>query len=92
MSNKTLKQEIEDATLDLNISNLTIDRESAYKGRSSTMVSFNMHSPMGLDTGILDFEIWLANDMGLSREHKAKLVYSYASAEAKAFVGMGGNE
>lgn len=91
MTTKTelgLRGTIEQRCENLNILNLVVDKDASYKGRKSTLVSFHMHNPLGLSTGILSFEIWLANDLTLSQDAKANLVYSYASAEAEAFDGL----
>lgn len=81
----SLRETLQERLKDLNVSKLTIDRNASEHGRPATQVSFVMTDPAGMETGDLNFEIWLANNMGLDHDAMADLTHSYALNQARAY-------
>lgn len=65
-----IKEKITAEMLPYKVSNIVIDRDSAWKGRASTMISFTMTG----DDGPVEFEMWIANDLKRTEDEKVFLV------------------
>ena len=79
----TLKADLEVALADLNASQIKVDKTKGYVGEDATKVSFRMTDPLGLDTGVLEFETFFVEKLKLSNERMAALTRLNAEAAAR---------
>lgn len=82
----TLKELLIDELVDMNISELAIDKDSEYQGDKATKISFVMTDPGDLKTGPLSFEVWFTDKIHVSNEKKAILTRTNAYRQAQAFL------